>query len=70
MLQTFIFQINCFLLNRKTNLAANQNFRMISEGKCDPEDWSKKCWKSSFASKELQKLHLKYNQIESSYFKL
>ncbi len=23
------------------------------------EDWSKKCWKSSFASQELQKLHFK-----------
>ncbi len=30
---------------KKKNWAINQHIRMISEGSCDPEDWSNDHWK-------------------------
>ncbi len=37
--------------NEKCFWAANRYIKMISEGSCDPEDWSNGCW-------NLYKLHL------------
>ncbi len=40
---------------------------MISEGSCDPEDWSNDAENSALITKIYYSL--KYIQIESSYFK-
>ncbi len=57
----WLFKINAVLLNflfqlfsaliitiRNVSWAADPHIRMISEGSCDPEDWSNDCWKFSF----------------------
>ncbi len=41
------------------------NIRMISEGSCDPEDWSSGYWKFSFAITWINHM-VKYMKIENS----
>jgi len=49
--------------NQKYTRASNQHIRMISEGSCDTEDWSK----DSALITGINDL-LQYTEIENSYF--
>ncbi len=53
--------------NKIVSWAANQHIIMISEGSCDTEDWSNDAENSALITGI--NYILKYNQIESSYFK-
>ncbi len=46
---TTVFNIKKKKIKKEVNWAPNQLIGMISEESCDTEDWSKGCWKFSFA---------------------
>ncbi len=54
-------QVKCVLILQKV--------RIISEGSCDTEDWSKGCIQFGFATTGINYI-LKYFKIENSSFKL